>query len=268
MEEKIERPKKAAAPAKESKKSKKSKQAAQKKEQEDEDEDEDEDEEDEEEDVAWSDLEDLDDEERDDLIPHQKQTINNQTALLAAAKRIQIPTDASVTFASHQSITSEGANTEEAIPDISDDLTRELEFLRQSLEAAKKARSLLRAEKVPFSRPNDYFAEMVKPDELMEKVKAKLIEDATAKKASAEARKQRDLKKFGKQVQVAKLQERAKAKKETLEKIKTLKRSKSAALKPPNMPQRRFCREQCTDTPPHRASRELRRPRRDRGRHL
>jgi len=60
----------------------------------------------------------------------------------------------------------------------------------------------------------------------MEKVKAKLIEEASAKKASAEARKQRDLKKFGKQVQIAKLQERAKAKKETLEKIKSLKRSK------------------------------------------
>ncbi|TPX06937.1 uncharacterized protein E0L32_011161 [Thyridium curvatum] len=230
IEEKIERPKKAAAPAKDAKKSKKSKQEAQKKEKGteavDEEDDEEEEEEDEEEDVAWSDLEDLADEEREDLIPHQKQTINNQTALLAAAARIEIPTDASVTFASHQTVSGKGANTEEAIPDISDDLTRELEFLRQSLEAAKKARSLLLAEKVPFSRPNDYFAEMVKPDELMEKVKAKLIEDATAKKAAAEARKQRDLKKFGKQVQVAKLQERAKAKKETLEKIKTLKRKR------------------------------------------
>ncbi|KAG4216565.1 hypothetical protein PC116_g34954, partial [Phytophthora cactorum] len=65
---------------------------------------------------------------------------------------------------------------------------------------------------------------MVKDDGHMEKVKAKLIEEASAKKASAEARKQRDLKKFGKQVQVAKLQERQKAKRETLEKIKTLKR--------------------------------------------
>ena len=59
----------------------------------------------------------------------------------------------------------------------------------------------------------------------MEKVKAKMVEEATAKKASAEARKLRDLKKFGKQVQVAKLQERQKAKKDTLDKIKALKRS-------------------------------------------
>lgn len=77
-----------------------------------------------------------------------------------------------------------------------------------------------------FTRPNDYFAEMVKADEHMGRIKAKLVEEAAGKKASAEARKQRDLKKFGKQVQVAKLQEREKEKRSTLEKIKVLKRSK------------------------------------------
>jgi len=66
---------------------------------------------------------------------------------------------------------------------------------------------------------------MVKGDEHVEKIRARLIEDASAKKASAEARKLREQKKFGKQVQVAKLQEREKAKKETLDKIKLLKRS-------------------------------------------
>lgn len=61
----------------------------------------------------------------------------------------------------------------------------------------------------------------------MAKIKAKLVEEAASKKASAEARKQRDLKKFGKQVQVAKLQERDKERKQTMEKIKVLKRSGS-----------------------------------------
>lgn len=69
---------------------------------------------------------------------------------------------------------------------------------------------------------------MVKSDEHVEKIREKLVEEATNKKAAAEARKLRDLKKFGKQVQIAKLQERQKAKKESLEKIKALKRSKSA----------------------------------------
>jgi rRNA-processing protein EBP2 len=66
---------------------------------------------------------------------------------------------------------------------------------------------------------------MVKSDEHMGKVKKKLYDEAAAKKAGAEARKQRDLKKFGKQVQIAKLQQRQKEKRETLEKINSLKRS-------------------------------------------
>ena len=45
------------------------------------------------------------------------------------------------------------------------------------------------------------------------------------KKASVEAKKQRDLKKFGKQVQVERLKEREKQKRTMLEKVKALKRS-------------------------------------------
>ena len=67
---------------------------------------------------------------------------------------------------------------------------------------------------------------MVKSDEHMGKIKLKMTDEAANKKAAAEARRQRNLKKFGKQVQVAKLQERDKAKRETLDKINILKRSK------------------------------------------
>lgn len=190
-------------------------------------------------DIALSDLEDLPEEEREDLFVKTKLSINNQPALLAAVKRISIPKDASTSFATHQTVVS-SEPTEPKIEDISDDLQRELQLYAQSLEAAKQARALLRAEGLPFSRPKDYFAEMVKDDGHMEKVKAKLVEEATAKKASAEARKQRDLKKFGKQVQVAKLQERQKEKRETLEKIKALKKS----MLPPPLP------NGCTHIPP------------------
>lgn len=183
------------------------------------------DEEEQEDDIPISDLEDLDDEDREDLVPHSRLTINNTSALLASLQRISIPTDKAVPFATHQTIVS-SSDTADSIPDVSDDLQRELAFYTQCLEAARQGRTRLLAEGVPFSRPKDYFAEMVKEDAHMEKVKAKLVEEASAKKASSEARKQRDLKKFGKQVQVAKLQERQKAKRETLEKIKTLKRSK------------------------------------------
>lgn len=111
------------------------------------------------------------------------------------------------------------------IPDPNDDLNRELAFYKVCVSAATVARSLLKKEGVPFSRPTDYFAEMVKNDEHMDKIKKRLFDEAASKKASAEAKKQRDLKKFGKQVQVAKLQQRHKEKRETLEKINSLKRS-------------------------------------------
>lgn len=183
------------------------------------------DEEDEEEsDIALSDLDDMPDSDREDLYVQTRLTINNQPALLAALKRIALPRDASTPFSTHQVVVS-AEPTGEKIEDISDDLQREQELFTQCLEAAKKARTLFRKEGVPFSRPKDYFAEMVKDDGHMEKVKAKLVEEATNKKAAAEARKQRDLKKFGKQVQVQKLQERSKQKRETLEKIKELKKS-------------------------------------------
>lgn len=186
---------------------------------------EEEDEEEDEEEIPVSDLEDLEEEEKEDIVPYTRLTINNTSALLAALERIAIPTDKSAPFASHQSIVS-ATETSESIPDVSDDLQRELAFYSQCLEAVRLGRSRLISEGVPFSRPKDYFAEMVKEDAHMEKIKAKLVEEASNKKAAAEARKLRDLKKFGKQVQVSKLQERQKAKRETLDKIKTLKRSK------------------------------------------
>jgi rRNA-processing protein EBP2 len=84
---------------------------------------------------------------------------------------------------------------------------------------------LLKLEGAPFTRPGDYFAEMVKSEDHMGRVKKKLVDEAASKRAASDARRQRDLKKFGKAVQVAKLQERDKSKKDALERINVLKRS-------------------------------------------
>ncbi len=171
--------------------------------------------------IALSDIESLASEEKADILPHQRLTINNTAALTQALKRIALPSN--LPFSAHQSITT---SEPVAISDVNNDLTRELAFYKQSLDAANDARTRLKEEDVPFSRPTDYFAEMVKSDEHMGKIKSKMVDEAADKKAAADARKQRDLKKFGKQVQVAKLQERDKAKRDTLDKINLLKRSK------------------------------------------
>lgn len=265
MEEKIIRPKndppKGLAPSSRKRKARDAEEA-----EEDEDKDDDEDEEDEEdEDIPLSDLE---DDEREDIVPHTKLTINNKAALNSALSRIAINTSSSVPFATHQSLVSEKPTAED-VPDVGDDLKRELAFVSQSLDAARRGRSLLLREGVPFTRPGDYFAEMVKDDGQMEKVRAKLVEEATAKKAAAEARKLRDLKKFGKQVQVAKLQERQKAKRDTLDKINLLK--KSTFLSPFSLFSFIFFyvpRITCLTSPRRTARWRHRRPRHPRRRHL
>lgn len=185
--------------------------------------DDDDEEEEDEDDIALSDIESLADEDKADIIPHQRLTINNTAALTAALNRIKLPYS-KLAFSEYMSLTTD---EDVEIEDADDDLNRELAFYKQCLSAVKDARSLLKKEGAPFSRPADYFAEMVKSDEHMGKIKQKLIDEAAGKKAAAEARKQRDLKKFGKQVQVAKLQERAKEKRDTMDKINQLKRSMS-----------------------------------------
>ena len=172
-------------------------------------------------DIPMSDIESLASDEREDILPHQRLTINNTTALQKAYKSIALPY-ATITFSAHQTVVTADPVS---IPDVNDDLNRELALYKQCLDAANEGRSSLQTEGIPFARPNDYFAEMVKSDEHMGKIKQKMTDEAASKKASSEAKRQRDLKKFGKQVQVAKLQERDKAKRDMLDKVNILKRS-------------------------------------------
>lgn len=175
-----------------------------------------------EDDIALSDIESLASEDKEDVVPHQRLTINNTAALQRAYKSFALP--ASLPFVQNQTITSAEPVQ---IEDVEDDLNRELSFYKQSLDAVKDARAKLKKDGIPFTRPTDYFAEMVKSEEQMGKVKAKLVDEAARKKASADARRQRDLKKFGKAVQVAKLQERDRTKRDTMDKINSLKRKRA-----------------------------------------
>jgi rRNA-processing protein EBP2 len=160
------------------------------------DDEEEEEEEEEEEDIPLSDLE---DDEREDVVTHQRLTINNSAAITASLKRISFITS-QTPFSEHNSLVSKEPIE---VEDPNDDLNRELAFYKVCQAGAAEARGLLKKEGIPFTRPGDYFAEMVKNDEHMDRIKKKLYDEAAGKKAAAEARRQRDLKKFGKQVQVA-----------------------------------------------------------------
>ncbi|TFK62570.1 Ebp2-domain-containing protein [Pluteus cervinus] len=71
---------------------------------------------------------------------------------------------------------------------------------------------------------------MVKSDSHMERIRQRLLDETAGIKKSEEKRKEREGKKFGKQVQVEKIKERERNKKEMEEKLKNLKRNRKDVL--------------------------------------
>ncbi|MCL7030026.1 hypothetical protein MKW94_010997 [Papaver nudicaule] len=104
--------------------------------------------------------------------------------------------------------------------DVNDDLTRELSFYNQALEGTRQAFDKLQKMNLPFLRPPDYYAEMVKTDSHMVKVKGRLLEEKKRIEEADERRKARDAKKISKSVQAEKLKDRAIQKKSDFEAVK------------------------------------------------
>lgn len=104
--------------------------------------------------------------------------------------------------------------------DVNDDLARELAFYTQALDSTRVALSKFEKLGVPFLRPQDYYAEMVKSDSHMLKIKDKLLFEKKRIEEAEERRKMRENKKVGKQVQAEKLREREKKKKDEIESVK------------------------------------------------
>ncbi|KAK9293151.1 hypothetical protein L1049_021137 [Liquidambar formosana] len=104
--------------------------------------------------------------------------------------------------------------------DVNDDLTRELAFYTQALEGTRQAFQKLQSMGHPFLRPSDYYAEMVKSDTHMVKVKGRLLAEKKNIEEADERRKAREAKKMAKEVQAEKLKERAKQKKDDIESVK------------------------------------------------
>ena len=101
-----------------------------------------------------------------DIVPYTKLHKDNHAALTQALSTFALPLT-TIPFHIHQSFTSP-ATSEEI--DVNDDLNRELAFYKQALGAVQHGREKLLEEGMPFSRPVDYFAEMIKDDEHMDKV--------------------------------------------------------------------------------------------------
>ncbi|KAJ9139977.1 hypothetical protein P3X46_030665 [Hevea brasiliensis] len=104
--------------------------------------------------------------------------------------------------------------------DVNDDLARELAFYTQALGGTRQAFEKLESMGLPFLRPPDYYAEMVKSDAHMEKVKGRLLAEKRNIEESEERRKAREAKRLAKEVQTQKLKERAMQKKMEIETVK------------------------------------------------
>ncbi|XP_077981147.1 putative rRNA-processing protein EBP2 isoform X2 [Glandiceps talaboti] len=113
---------------------------------------------------------------------------------------------------------------------MNNDFKREIKFYHQAQSAVLEALPKLRKLNIPTRRPEDYFAEMAKSDEHMRKVRQKLLSKQLAMERSEKAKKLRDLRKYGKEVQREVLQKRRKEKKELLESVKKFRKGQKDKL--------------------------------------
>ncbi|KAG0301716.1 rRNA-processing protein and EBNA1-binding protein ebp2, partial [Dissophora globulifera] len=93
-------------------------------------------------------------------------------ALKRLREQIALPTN--IPWSETQSVTSTQAVS---VADPDDDLNREVAFYNQALEAAVLGRERIRKEGGVFERPGDYFAEMIKSDEHMAKIRQRLLDE-------------------------------------------------------------------------------------------
>lgn len=101
-----------------------------------------------------------------------------------------------------------------------DDFQREMFFYRQAQATVLDALPLLSKHGIATKRPDDYFAEMAKSDQQMQKIRKKLISKQLILEKSEKAKKLREQRKFGKKVQVEVIQKRQKEKKAMMTAVK------------------------------------------------
>ena len=92
--------------------------------------------------------------------------------------------------------------------------------VKQALEAAIEGCDRMKKEGIPYRRPTDYYAEMIKSDQHMAKVLKRLGEEKLRVEASEAAKRQRELRKFGKAVQKVKEKQREEARKRAVDVVK------------------------------------------------
>ncbi|KAM3177222.1 hypothetical protein ACTXT7_004983 [Hymenolepis weldensis] len=110
--------------------------------------------------------------------------------------------------------------------DPNDDFKREALFYRVAQSAVLEAIPKLHDFGIPTKRPNDYFAEMIKSDAHMTKVRENIVVNKKRLELREKARQLREQRKFGKQQQKEILEARQIEKKKHMEALKVAKKGR------------------------------------------
>lgn len=101
----------------------------------------------------------------------------------------------------------------EEVASVDDDLDRETAFYHQAAAAVTAALTSYERAGVAWARPHDFYAEMVKSDGHMARVKAQLVYEKTSADAADERRKARTAKQYSKEVAAERRKDKVAAKK-------------------------------------------------------
>lgn len=148
--------------------------------------------------------------------------ISNSQASLPWAERFDITSSSDLRFGKPKSY--EDSET----VDVHDDLKRELQFYNMALECVHEGRIRCEENKVAFSRPDDFFAEMVKTDDHMAKVKDRLIFETKKMDAFEKRKANKEQMLRAKESHSHRLMEKAKAKRKHMQNVDEW--AKNAAL--------------------------------------
>ena len=113
-----------------------------------------------------------------------------------------------IPFSEHMTITNDKPLEVPEALTVHDDIKREIAFYNLTRENVKKGMEILVQAKIPISRPDDFFAEMLKTDEHMAKVKSRLLQQQNKIKTFEEKQSRMENKRFHKAIKAYKQTER------------------------------------------------------------
>lgn len=159
---------------------------------------------------------------RPDVQPKQKKKINNTEGLRQKFQEFH----QNLPWIERLDVGVEPTRRLTTEEEVNDDFKREIIFYRQAQAAVLIALPRLQKLGVTTKRPDDYYAEMAKPDSHMMKIREKLFDKKKGMERSDAAKKLRAAKKLGKKIQTEVTQQRHKEKRDLQNAVKQHKKGK------------------------------------------